>query len=482
MLAEAVDIRRWLREDHHTPFSERLERDRAIGRELTAADPVARVLAWWTRVAGPDEAAPEARAVGARVVALRRVGSLALLMLGLVLGSAVAGVAFAYDGRYPVNLFTLLGVLVGLPLLLLVLTLLLLPGRLPVLGALQAVAAGMNLGRWLGVWLDRLAGATLFAPTLVGGGAGSRFSRWQLVVFSQWLAVGFFAGVLVVAMLLVTFTDLAFGWSTTLDVDASLVTAAVATLAAPWAGWLPWAAPDAALVEASRYVRLEHTALPAERALALGAWWPFVLMTIVTYGALPRLLLLTLASWRLHAATRALLLDDPEVTALLDRLEAPLVALGGGDEPGFDAGEPEALPGPAAASAGEPALLVIWNQAAAPAVARNWLAQHLGLACGAVLELGILQPEAARRGQLAAAAAAAGYRRVVVVTKGWEPPLLEFSDFLAEVREALGAACSVTVVPLALGGGRVEADERDVWARALARNGDGRLYVAEAVP
>ena len=44
MLAEVVDIRRWLREDRRTPFAERLERDRAIGRALPERGAVDRLL------------------------------------------------------------------------------------------------------------------------------------------------------------------------------------------------------------------------------------------------------------------------------------------------------------------------------------------------------------------------------------------------------------------------------------------------------
>jgi len=330
MLAEAVDIRRWLREDRRTPYADRIARDRAVGRELQARRDLDRVLGWWRRLDAdaPGPRTPPGANLGRRVEAGRRFAAAALAVLGFMVGCAVAGVAFGYDGRYPVNLFTLLGVLVGLPLLMLLFTLSLLPGRLPGLRALQTVAAGMSPGRWVGAWLDRVLDAELFAPGLLGGPV-SAFSRWQLVVFSQWLALGFFAGALAVALLLVTFTDLAFGWSTTLELEAGLVHAVVAALSSPWGGWLPQAAPDAALVEASRYFRLEEARLPPERVARLGEWWPFVLMTVLVYGALPRLVLLVVGVWRLRRATRALLLDDPEVTALLDRLEAPLVALGG---------------------------------------------------------------------------------------------------------------------------------------------------------
>jgi len=72
-------------------------------------------------------------------------------------------------------------------------------------------------------------------------------------------------------------------------------------------------------------------------------------------------------------------------------------------------------------------------------------------------------------------------RRVVLITKGWEPPLLEFMDFLGLVREALGSDASMTVVPLDVSRQRVRADDRDVWSRALARVRDSRVYVMDAL-
>jgi hypothetical protein len=481
VLAQTVDIRRWLREDRRTPFAQRLERDRGIGRALPQRDPVDRVLAWWQQVgrAGGGAGGPR---LGERVVAARRLACAALATLGLLLGVGVAGVAFGYDGRYPVNLFTLLGVLVGLPLVLLVFTLLLIPGRVPGLGAFQAVAAGMNLGRWVGAWLDRFLGAELFAPGLLGSGSVSAFSRWQLVVFSQWLALGFFAGALAVALLQVTFTDLAFGWSTTLDMDPALVHGWVAALSSPWAAWLPEAAPDAALVEASRYFRLEEGRMALERVERLGGWWPFVLMTMLVYGALPRLVLMLFGLWRLRRATARLLLEDPEVTALLDRVDAPLVALGGNDEEETLAAERGELPAPREPVSAEGLMLMIWNGALTQERARDWLAANLGVDSRAVVETGILQSEDEQRRRVEQARRDLNgrVRRVVLVTKGWEPPLLEFVDFLGLLREELGGDCSVTVVPVDVAGTAVRAAERSVWSHALARVRDPRLYVLEA--
>ncbi len=70
--------------------------------------------------------------------------------------------------------------------------------------------------------------------------------------------------------------------------------------------------------------------------------------------------------------------------------------------------------------------------------------------------------------------------RIVIFTKGWEPPLLEFSDFVELIRENVDADVSLMVVPLDVSGVKVQAAERDIWARALTNVDDARLYVVEA--
>ncbi len=476
MLGRAVDIRRWLQADRQTPHLDRLERDRNIGRTLpVAATSDERVLAWWSQISPVD-----AISSGSRLERLRRLATTVLLIVGVLLGTSLAGVAFGYEGDYPVNLFALLGVLVGVPLLLLLFTLLLLPGRLPGISGVQDVLAGMNVGRWVGAWLDRYAQTDLFSA-FPGGRKTNAFARWQLVVFSQWLAIGFFVGVLTVAWLLVAFTDLAFGWSTTLQIDPASVHGWVAKLAMPWSGWLPVATPDSVLVEASRFYRLEEGGMPAARAAQLGEWWPFVLMTVLTYGLLPRLMLVGVALWRLDVASRLLLQDDPEVTALIDRLTLPAVDYLGELEDTSDTTEGALSAPPSTAARGvanDATVLVIWNDALAQSDANAWLAERFGVGGKQVLSMGVLQGSVSHRDQFEQISS--NVQRLVIFTKGWEPPLLEFSDFLDLMREVIGEAPSLILVPIDVTGKRVLVSEREVWARVLVRRRDSRLYAIAA--
>lgn len=476
LLARSVDILRWLEADADAGFDQRLERDRRIGGALPEGSDLDRVLGWWQQVQPADGEIPTA---GSRVAALTRIATVGLILLGLLLGASLGSVAFAYDGSHPVNVLALLGVLVGVPFVLLVITLIyLLPGRIPGLAALRDSVAAVNPGRWAGAWLDRHAGMKLFAG-FTGGRSG--FGAWQLLVFSQWFAVGYFVGVVAAGLILVAVSDLAFGWSSTLDLDTDTVYGAFSFLSLPWQSWLPGAVPDLELVSASRYYRLETQPVSIAEAAALGAWWPFVLMTILVWGLLPRIGLLLLGLWRRRLAVRSLLNRNPEVLALLDRLRPPHVDFGPELPEEAGAGAGAKAPAPPAASDQGVAILV-WNQALAEDAARAWLRDHFGSAAGTVLAVG------ARRGAGGWAEALAdlpGSRavplnRLVIFSKGWEPPLLEFADFLEALRAAVGAAATILVVPINTRGDGIEPAEREIWAEFLGRQGDPRLYVMDA--
>ena len=470
-LALLVDVKNALAEGADTPYSERLERDRAIGRDLaenlSAAD---QLLAWWRTTADPVSPT-----VGERVVRLRRMVSAVLCLIGALLGMSLSTIVFGYDGAYPVNLFALLGVVVGIPFVLLILTLLLLPGWIPGLGVVRDAVSGISPSRWVGVWLDRYSRLNLFS-TYSDQRRRSSFARWQLVVFSQWLAVGFFLGVLLVAWLLVVVTDLAFGWSTTLQADSAVVYGALNTLASPWSAWLPVAVPDLELVEASRFYRLEADGRSSARAVQLGEWWPFVLMVIIVYGLLPRVAMLVAGYWRLRLATRSLLVADPDTAALLDRLALPVVGYEGeaSDEESVDS---STVASPPSVEAGVTTQALVWNGAVDTAAATDWLSAHHSAQLAQPVQLSVLQDLAERTAALQAIDK--DVRRIVIFTKGWEPPLLEFSDFVELIRENVAADVSLMVVPLDVSGVKVLAAERDIWARALANVDDARLYVVE---
>lgn len=487
LLAAAIDLERWLRADRERPYEMRLHRDREIGRAIPSSDPVRRILAWWLEISARDPASAadsDIVADGARVVRLRNLLTLVLLLSGVAVGGFVCSAALAYDGSYPVNLLMLIAVLVGVPGVLLLLTLLALPGWIPGSRAVADIFSSLNPSRWALSWLGRAGGvAATSAPSIdssiFNAGRYASVTRWQVVTFSQWFAVGFFTGALSTAWLLVAFTDLAFGWSTTLDLAGEDVHQFFLALALPWAGWLPTAVPEPALTQASQYVRLADVSQDAGEAARLGDWWPFVLMVVLVYGMLPRLVLLLCASWRLRIAIHRWVLNNVDVTALLDRLDSPSVT--------YDA-DPEAEPEEATglrlsplpeAPPGAVGVLV-WNDAMAAAAAVEFLQEQLGLSPGSVSAFSVLDSTENWQEKLTELSSRMdNLSRLVVISKGWEPPLLEFLDFLKLVRQMLPDV-SVAVAPVDITGHGIAASERDVWARTLSRLKDSKLYVLAA--
>ena len=464
MIGTSLDIHAWLERDQDTALERRLERDRALGEEIDASGDGDRVLAWWRRI---DETGDGA---GARVQRAQRQATLGLALLGLVLGWLAGAAAFAYDGRAPINLLVVLGVLVGLPGFFLLLTLLAAAGRgLGLAGwarALSVTAVGrLGLG-----WIARMSGGRFDLHDV----ATERLAFWMLFVCSQIFAIGFFAGVLTVCLATVAFTDLAFGWSSTLQLSPESVHGVFTALALPWASVWPDVVPTLELVSESRYYRLENGTIESGRAAALGGWWGFVLASIVVWGVLPRIVLLVLGRWRMAAADRAFLLGHMEVVALVDRLDAGAVEFRADREAAHSETTRESVPA-LTAPAGGGVPWIEWNGALALPEVSRW-AELQGVDMAAVVTLGVLNDDA----EISSALSGLGRpERVVLAAKGWEPPTLEFVDFLAAVRRAVGDRCMVVVLPVSLSGG-VEAGERQIYAEALSGSGDSRIYVAEA--
>lgn len=143
----------------------------------------------------------------------------------------------------------------------------------------------------------------------------SRRERLQMMIGIQhlWLWAG--GGLLLGYLVLLLFTDLAFGWSSTLINQPEPIVHVSQLLASPW-GWLwPAAMPSDDLVAATRYARIEPQAGEVARA---GDWWRFLLMSLLCYNLLPRGLLLGLLKLRLRGL-------QPQTQAKTVGVRAPVV-------------------------------------------------------------------------------------------------------------------------------------------------------------
>jgi len=451
-LGRLVDLALQLEADAQRPAAELRRRDRALGRELAGAGlrGDAWVEVWLERVRPP---APDG--AGARSARAVRGLSALLAAFGATLGSGAAAALFHYDGTHPVNVVRVIAFFVGLQLLLLAGTaLLLLGGRwrrfVPGLELAQDVLSLASPGRWLRA-LQRLLPAAQRDAFARAGALALRHrrlyaevERWTWLCASQLFGVSFHLAALGTALGLVVFTDLAFGWSTTLTLDPRTLEHLTHALATPWARLWPDAVPSSELIAATQYFRGGPHIV--RDPMSSAPWWRFCAACMVVYGLVPRAALLGFGRYRLRRAVRRTFVHQPAVLALRDRLEHAVV------ETTADAAE--APPAPRDTRARPAASAPAPGQRCA-ALAWSGFPFDVDASCRLV---GLVARSQRRAGEGALsedAAAIEALRRepsdeiVAVLVKAWEPPLLELMDFLRELRATLGDGRVVALVPLA---------------------------------
>ena len=122
------------------------------------------------------------------------------------------------------------------------------------------------------------------------------YAKLQALRLSLLSGVFFSLGALSSLLLTVITQDIAFGWSTTLNIDAKSLKSILDKIAF-WSQVCSSCAVDEKLIELSRFTRL-GAALTKEQisnAILLGQWWKFLAMSILVYGIFLRGLLYLLS-------------------------------------------------------------------------------------------------------------------------------------------------------------------------------------------
>jgi hypothetical protein len=484
LLTDLIDLNAALKSDSSIELDARKQRDREIGQSLQQQRnrPAKQLRGWLDRVQIPGW-----QRDGHAGAQLYRLLCVLLVVAGLATGWGLARTVLYYTGDRPINIFNALGLLV-LPQIVLLLfwALAAIPRTLPLFSSLQSALRFLNPGRLA----QRIAG--LFPPhsrqaleavwdpdnAMVMAPA----ARWLFSFWSQLFSVWFNVGVLVAVFYLISFSDLAFAWSTTLSLDNESFHRALLALSWPWHNMFPNAVPGIELIEISRYYRLEDGSpgspgtTPA-LAVQLGGWWPFLVAAIVCYGLLPRLLTLLVSWFRFRHHLGKALPRMPGAPELLARMNSPLVSTA--------ARQPEKVSESSAVGndavqetplADTRCTIIEWS---ASVDDRQTLEPRLR-AMG-IEPLEFLSAGGARSTQQDQATVAALCRDtgagVAVITKSWEPPLLEFVDFLHSVRARCTRRQAIIVLLWAGRDRGVLERDRETWRSTLRQLKDPDLHV-----
>jgi hypothetical protein len=486
LLSDLIDLDAALKSDTVLDLEARKQRDRGIGQTLgRSVNKPARQLRGWldrVRINGWQ------RGRGLATARLYHLLGIGLAVAGLAAGWGLAGAVLHYTGDAPINIVNAVGLLVVPQILLLLLWLIAaVPRKVALLDSVRSLLRLLNPARLVQSVVERFPrrgghgleviwnseNALVMAPV----------ARWLLSFWSQLFAVWFNVGVLAALFYLISFSDLAFAWSTTLTVEDATFHGLLVALSWPWHGLFPDAVPSAELVEISRYYRLDEGALAGAHsastqfAARLGAWWPFLVAAVVCYGLVPRLLTLTLSWERLRRHLGRALPRLPGAPELLARMNSPLIstaALAPERTSAVVVGDS----GDSYHAAGVRCRVIEWSGSMDGPASRDLFEQRLR-------KLGIetldFHPAGGARslhddGEVVARLCRDKAAGVAVVVKSWEPPLLDLLDFLQGIRSRCNRQQPIIVL---LWGGDAEVSEsdREAWRVTLRKLGDPDLHV-----
>jgi hypothetical protein len=488
-LSDLIDLEAQLARDREADLAVLQTRDRAL-LAGTPGGSRRTLLERWLQALRETE--PGQLHPGRAVVGVLRGIRAALVVAGLVLGWSTAAALLRYTGDRPVNVWDFLLVFVGLQLLLFALLLAsfflpvaalgtpllglfrgLVAAVYPSLAARASGSTGARLEAWRALWHRLRSRRSLY----------HHVEPWILLGLTQAFGVAFNLGAILGCLRLIVFSDIAFSWSTTLvQLDPGRFHALVHTLAAPF-GWLwPDADPSRALVEATRYSRLEgaYVLSGAGRSAQpeiVGGWWPFLLVALAFYGLLPRCLTLAVSRMRVARLLSRLPLDDAEVARVVRRLSEPQVET---RSAAADASAPagtRATPAAARTPPGTRCTVVLWRDAPARPELEAAVARQTRCAIGGIHAAGGRDYE---DGRFDWSALANGSDSMVIVAEGWEAPDKALLRLVGDLRRAIGPRRHIMVLLAHVSEDGIRpslASEVRIWSEGLASLEDPYLAV-----
>ena len=380
--------------------------------------------------------------------------TLALALIAFFVGLLSGIGLLSYSGKEPVNVIYFMAMVIVFPLFTMTLTLFAMLRA----NSSQSVLVHVSPAFWMEKILDLLPGR--MQENIREFKINPLLANWVVIKRSQVLALFFSFGLLLALLGVVVTKDIAFSWSTTLDISPETFYGFLHTLALPWRDFFPSAVPSMELIEQSHYFRLgdKLSETMIGNAPVLGEWWRFLAFATVFYALLLRFLMVVIAAFGLSHAVKQSLFTLKGTKKLLKEINEPIITTHGT--------QPEAAFVPSDSSYGQ----IIHLLDASYDVVQGWAMtrNELLLLCDS---MGIIAPKhfgvgGANSFEEDSEVVARSKGEVLFFVKSWEPPTMDFADYLEELT---GKVDKVIVTPV----GMVEnsysttAKEVDVWDSKL---------------
>ncbi len=247
--------------------------------------------------------------------------TLTLTIIAFLLGLFSGVGLLSYSGHEPVNVIYFMAMVVLLPLFTMMLTLF----SMFKANASQSLLVHISPAFWMEKMLR-------FLPQNIQNSLqelkiNPLLSNWLIIKRSQLLALIFSLGLLVALLGMVITKDIAFAWSTTLQVSPQEFHSLLHTLAFAWRDFFPWAVPSMDLIEQSQYFRLGEKldTQMIQNASKLGEWWKFLAFATLFYAMVLRFGMWLLSVWGFRYALLKSFLSLDGSSGLLREMNEPII-------------------------------------------------------------------------------------------------------------------------------------------------------------
>jgi hypothetical protein len=507
-IADLLDLEFFLHQDEGKDIDRLAARDRAFYTALTACreETESTLLRRWIACRKQET---ELVLPGSLWRELMLILCGAIAVAGLMSGTGLSFSMLAYSGTEPVNVAAYFAVFVLLQIVLFLLLggsflcSKLQGGSILTTSLLYRIVARLffKVFQWILSAAERRAKGIPVAARLrwsaqIGSLKAIR-QRHGLIVLrpffllAQMFGISFNIGVLAATLLKVIGSDLAFGWQTTLQISTESVHSAVQCLSLPWAWMAASCVPTMEQIEGSRLILKDGIYHLANRDLT--SWWPFLCLSVLCYGLLPRILLLTAGISRQQWDLAAIDFKQACFRQIIHRMRTPILsAAARAEEHCGNTPEEEPFPEdrPPTASAVLPIVALIPDELFA---AMRFTALQEHVRCRAGYQLCQTIPfwtldksEAEEIAALNAALEEQGCKDVLVVQEAWQPPVQELLAWLTMLRRAISPQPVIILALIGKPDARniltpVQPQHLRIWRQKLAALGDSGLHVIELV-
>lgn len=154
------------------------------------------------------------------------------------------------------------------------------------------------------------------------------FSKLLFMERLQLFSMFFSIGLLISLLIMVIATDIAFGWSTTLQVSSESFHSIIYYIGFVWEKIIPSAVPSIELVDISHYFRLGEKVNTSmfQNADKLGEWWKFLAMVTLFYAIIMRFLLWAFSKSMLEKQLEKEFLSLNGVSKILREFDTPFIS------------------------------------------------------------------------------------------------------------------------------------------------------------